>query len=53
MAKKPRLFSAETKLSIVKRMLAGEEVKALAYTGDKMAAKKQLATAAGLELTQE
>ncbi|HEY3638409.1 MAG TPA: hypothetical protein VGK90_09685 [Rhizomicrobium sp.] len=53
MAKKPRLFSAETKLSIVKRMLAGEEVKALAYTGDKAGAKKQFATAAGLELTNE
>jgi transposase len=30
MARKPRSFSAETKLSIVKRMLAGEEVKSLA-----------------------
>jgi transposase-like protein len=30
MARKPRWFSAETKLSIVKRMLAGEAVKSLA-----------------------
>ena len=30
MARKPRSFSAETKLSIVKRMLAGEDVKSLA-----------------------
>ena len=30
MARKPRSFSAETKLSIVKRMLAGEDIKALA-----------------------
>jgi transposase len=30
MARKPRSFSAETKLSVVKRMLAGEEVKSLA-----------------------
>jgi transposase-like protein len=30
MSKKPRSFSAETKLAIVKRLLAGEEVKSLA-----------------------